>query len=91
MVLRVLYKFRSEKMIIIRYLIALGLSFLALCIQHPIHEFSHVIATQLCGEKVTRIQWLSYHGGTRVFYENEPDFMSENINRKWVFIAGAAL
>jgi len=24
-----------------------------------------------------------------VFYENEPDLSSENINRKWIFIAGA--
>ncbi len=75
--------------IIIWYLVALGFSFVALCIQHLIHEFSHLIAARLCGEKVIRIQWLTYHGGTRVFYENEPDLSSENISRKWALIAGA--
>jgi hypothetical protein len=70
-------------------LIVFGFLIVALCIQHPIHEFSHVIAARLCGEKITRIQWLTYNGGTRVLYENEPDSSSEKISKKWLFISGA--
>ncbi len=74
---------------IIRYLVALGFSLAALIFQHLIHELSHVLAARLCGEKVIRVQWLTYHGGTRVFYENEPDPGSEETNKKWMLIAGS--
>lgn len=76
---------------IIKYLIAIGIGsgLLASCLQHLIHEFSHVLAAMITGEKVTHIQWFTYHGGSRVFYENEPDLNTENINKKWIFIAGA--
>jgi hypothetical protein len=43
----------------------------------------------LFGEKVTHIQWLTYYGGTRVFYENEPDFTQSHISKKWAAISGA--
>jgi hypothetical protein len=54
-----------------------------------IHEYAHVIAAALFKVKVTHIQWLTYHGGTRVFYENEPDLSSPCIPKKWAFISGA--
>ena len=61
---------------------------ISLCLQHPLHEYAHVIVAKLLGEKVIRIQWLTYHGGTRVFYENEPSFETI-ISKKWALIAGA--
>lgn len=63
-------------------------AFISLCLQHPTHEYAHVIVAKLLGEKVTHIQWLTYHGGTRVFYENEPNFES-TVSKKWAMIAGA--
>ena len=72
-----------------QYIIVIGFSFIALCFQHIIHEYSHVIAAAIFKEKVSRIQWLTYHGGTRVFYENEPDLSSQNIQKKWAVISGA--
>ena len=71
------------------HLISLGLALVALCFQHLLHELSHVAAARLFGVRVMRIQWLTYQGGTRVFYENEPDLTSDNISKKWAVIAGA--
>jgi len=71
------------------HLISLGLALVALCFQHLLHELSHVAAARLFGVRVMRIQWLTYQGGTRVFYENEPDLTSDNISKKWAAIAGA--
>lgn len=59
-----------------------------LYLQHLLHEYSHVLVANLLGEKVLKIHWLTYHGGTRVFYENEPDFEFQ-VKRKWGIIAGA--
>ena len=78
------------------HLISLGLALVAVCFQHLLHELSHVAAARLFGVRVMRIQWLTYQGGTRVFYENEPDFISDDISntsgsisKKWAVIAGA--
>jgi hypothetical protein len=73
----------------LRFLLTIVLSFVALCFQHPIHELSHVAAARMFSEKVIRIQWLNYQGGTRVFYKNEPDLSFQNVDKKWIFIAGA--
>lgn len=67
-------------------IIIIGLFSVAL--QHVVHEFSHAVAAHLLGEKVVRIQWLTYQGGTRVFFENEPDFTC-NPAKKWGIIAAS--
>ena len=72
-----------------RYVIVITFSLVALCFQHIIHEYSHVLTAAIFKEKVSRIQWFTYHGGTRVFYENEPDLSSEHIHKKWAVISGA--
>ena len=59
---------------------------IAICIQHIIHEYAHVLTAKIFGEKVLKVQWLTYHGGTRVFYENEPDY-TKPIAKKWAVIA----
>ena len=72
----------------IQRVITVIFTLIALCFQHLIHEYSHVLTASLCGKKVTRIQWLTYHGGTRVFFENEPtDYKSAQTDKKWAFIA----
>lgn len=69
-------------------IVILTFSLIALFLQHSIHEYSHVLVAKLLGEKVIKIQWLTYHGGTRVFYENEPTFEFQ-VERKWAGIAAA--
>lgn len=58
-------------------------------LQHITHELSHVLAAVICREKVTRIQWLTYNGGTKVFFLNEPDFDTAPIPKRWAFISAA--
>lgn len=61
---------------------------LAVCLQHIVHECAHVCVARILGEKVKKIQWLTYYGGTRVYLENEPDF-SKPVDKKWAAIAAA--
>jgi hypothetical protein len=71
-------------------LISAILALVALVFQHIIHEFSHVIAAKCMGIPVLKIQWLTYHGGTRIFYADEPDLNNDkNIPKKWALISGA--
>ncbi|MBQ8195617.1 MAG: hypothetical protein IJZ47_09655 [Oscillospiraceae bacterium] len=58
-------------------------------LQHITHELSHVLAAVMCREKITRIQWLTYNGGTKVFFRNEPDFDTAPVAKKWAFISAA--
>lgn len=71
-----------------RILFSVVFVFIAVAVQHVIHEYSHVLAAKIVGVKVVRIQWLTYSWGSRVFYENEPTYESLT-NKKWAFIAGA--
>ena len=69
------------------------ISFFILCViagylQHIVHECAHVFAAELLGEKVRKIHWFTYHGGTRVYFENEPDF-NRAAGKKWAAIAAA--
>lgn len=61
----------------------------ALLAQHLIHEYSHVVAAKRMGFKVLRIQWLTYHGGTKVFFEGEPDFdhPKEPLDTRWAWVS----
>lgn len=73
-------------------MIAAALMLAALALQHIVHELSHALTAKCCGVKVLRIQWLTYRGGTRVFFEHEPDFDAEKpIDKKWAVIAGAGI
>lgn len=47
---------------------------IAVFLQHIVHECAHVCVAKLLGEKVKKIQWFTYYGGTRVYLENEPDY-----------------
>lgn len=69
------------------------ITFFILCVitgflQHIVHECAHVFVAKLLGEKIKKIQWLTYHGGTRVFFENEPVF-NKSTSKKWAAIAAA--
>lgn len=55
-------------------------------LQHIVHECGHMLAAIILGEKIVKVQWFTYHGGTRVFYENEPDY-NKSTDKKWAIIA----
>lgn len=63
------------RFIFIFLIIILGL------LQHIVHECGHMLAAKIMGEKVVKVQWFTYHGGTRVFYENEPDDYNKNAEK----------
>lgn len=72
----------------IQQIISVSCVLIAVCFQHIIHEYSHVFVASLFKVKVTHIQWLTYHGGTRVFYENEPiNYKLAQTDKKWAIIA----
>lgn len=56
-------------------------------LQHIVHECGHMLAAKIVGEKIVKVQWFTYRGGTRVFYENEPDDYNKNTAKKWAVIA----
>ena len=55
-------------------------------LQHIVHECGHMLTAIILGEKIVKVQWFTYHGGTRVFYENEPDY-DKSTAKKWAVIA----
>lgn len=55
-------------------------------LQHIVHECGHMLTAIILGEKIVKVQWFTYHGGTRVFYENEPDY-NKSTSKKWAVIA----
>lgn len=72
-------------------LLIILLLILIIILQHIIHEISHVLMAKFKGVSILRIHWFTYSKllGTRVFYENEPNFNEELIDNKWGWIAGA--
>ena len=55
-------------------------------LQHIAHECGHMLTAIILGEKIVKVQWFTYHGGTRIFYENEPDY-NKSTAKKWAVIA----
>ena len=52
-------------------------------ISHVFHELMHYFVGRLVGLKFIRIQWFTFHGGTKVCFEDEPDFNNENVKVSW--------
>ncbi len=40
-------------------------------LQHLTHESLHILVGKLCGLKLVSVQWLTYHGGTKVTFAGE--------------------
>mgnify|MGYP006383503253 CR=1 FL=1 len=79
-------------MTIKRILIIILFMIISGALQHVTHELLHLIIGKLNGLKFLKIQWLTYHGGTKVFFENEPDFgKSEEFSKSWVYMSSAGI
>lgn len=70
-------------------LIYFAFVFISAILVHVVHECGHMIAAKAFGEKIIRVQWFTYHGGTRVFLENEPEDYNKDTDRKWAVHAAA--
>lgn len=54
-----------------RYVYIFGFLLISIMLQHIIHELMHVIVAKSQGLIVEKIQWLTYHCGTKVFIKDE--------------------
>lgn len=72
-----------------RMLIIIPMTIVAGLIYHIVHECGHMLAAVISGEKIVKVQWLTYHGGSRVFYENEPQDYNKDTHKKWAVVAAA--
>lgn len=53
--------------------------------QNVVHELGHVVFAKHLGIKVKKKQWFtaSILGGSKVYYENEPEIDKDVIEKKW--------
>ncbi len=63
-------------------------SCISVLIQHVIHELSHVFIGRTQGLKVEKIQWFTYHGGTKVFFSGEEKILNHEspITKQWIYM-----
>ena len=69
--------------LIIVFLVISGL------LQHIIHEMLHILVGKLLGLYVVSVNWLSYHGGTKITFKGEEKVINisdENIPKKWIIM-----
>lgn len=57
-------------------------------LQHISHELFHVIAGKKLGLSLVKIQWFTYHGGTKVYFKGEDEVVQRdnNIPKEWVYM-----
>lgn len=61
---------------------------------HILHEILHIIVGKKAGLKLLSIQWFSYHGGTKVTFEDEEKISDENnknIPKAWIYMSLAGI
>ena len=56
-------------------------------LQHVSHELLHVFVAKKTGLTVKRIQWFTYHGGTKVFIDGEEQILGSDgdVPKEWVY------
>ena len=56
-------------------------------LQHISHELLHVFVGKKMGLSINRIQWFSYHGGTKIFFDGEEQMLElgKNIPKEWIY------
>ncbi len=69
--------------------IVIILFFVVSCVlQHVLHELLHVYVGKKVGLSINRIQWLTYHGGTKVYFEGEEQVveLDRDIPKEWIYM-----
>lgn len=76
-----------------KFLIIVIFMIVSALLQHISHEMLHVIVGKYNGLKLIKIQWFTYHGGTKVFFEDEPNFTEKevNISKEWMYMSAAGI
>ena len=76
-----------------KFLIIVIFMIVSTLLQHISHEMLHVIVGKYNGLKLIKIQWFTYHGGTKVFFEDEPNFTEKevNISKEWMYMSAAGI
>ena len=56
-------------------------------LQHISHELLHVFVGKKMGLKLHKIQWFTYHGGTKIFFDGEEQVLKleKNIPKEWIY------
>ncbi len=62
-------------------------------LQHVTHELMHVFVAKKQGLVVTKIQWFTYYGGTKVFIEGEDAVVNGEapVTKAWVYMNAAEI
>ena len=57
-------------------------------LQHVSHELLHVFIGKKMGLSINKIQWFTYHGGTKVYFEGEEQVVELNrdIPKEWIYM-----
>lgn len=64
------------------------LFFIAGCLlQHISHELLHVFVGKKMGLTLNKIQWFTFHGGTKVFFDDEEQILEldKDIPKEWIY------
>ncbi len=66
---------------------------ISVLLQHVTHELMHVFVGKKQGFVITKIQWFTYHGGTKVFVEGEEEVVNGDvpITKAWVYMNAAGI
>lgn len=78
---------RGEKNIV-KYIYIFGFLIVSVLVQHIIHELMHVFVARMQGLKVEKIQWFTYHGGTKIYVKNEEKIINSEmlITKQWILM-----
>lgn len=57
-------------------------------LQHVSHELLHIFVGKKMGFSINKIQWFTYHGGTKVFFDGEEQIveLEEDIPKEWIYM-----
>ncbi len=56
-------------------------------LQHISHELLHVFVGKRMGLTLNKIQWFTFHGGTKVFFDGEEQILEldKDIPKEWIY------
>ena len=57
-------------------------------LQHISHELLHIFVGKKMGLSINKIQWFTYHGGTKVFFDGEEQILESDrdIPKEWIYM-----
>lgn len=68
--------------------VAVIIFFMVSCeLQHVSHELFHVFIGKKMGLLINKIHWVTYHGGTKIYFEGEEQIVKSDrdIPKEWIY------